>query len=386
MMSDLRKNLQMKGISGKLPPMAPKGVPSGSRGLSLGHPRKRDFSQLPWSNYFDSSQDVVVDKDVFRVYRRGTEGPVVLYLHGGGLSALSWSVLSSVVTSRVKCQCIALDFRGHGDTVTTNEEDLSAPTLASDVGNVITALFGEERVPPIVVVGHSMGGAIAIHAAVQFLIPSLAGLVVIDVVEGTALESLQSMQSFLRGRPKQFKSLEYAIEWAVKSGQIKNLESARVSMVGQLKRCTDGYKPRTDEVPSCSSSEAIVEEDEEQDDLKEENTPQQSTSSPDSTPYTWRVDLTRSESYWKGWFEGMSNLFLSVSAPKMLLIAGVDRLDRDLTVGQMQGKFWMQVLPQCGHCVHEDQPQKVADILAGFLTRNKLTETINDYERTSPSC
>ena len=31
---------------------------------------------------------------VFRVYRRGTEGPVVLYLHGGGLSALSWSVLS----------------------------------------------------------------------------------------------------------------------------------------------------------------------------------------------------------------------------------------------------------------------------------------------------
>ncbi len=31
---------------------------------------------------------------------------------------------------------------------------------------------------------------------------------------GTALDALQSMQSFLRGRPKQFKSLEYAIEWA----------------------------------------------------------------------------------------------------------------------------------------------------------------------------
>ena len=35
---------------------------------------------------------------------------------------------------------------------------------------------------------------------------------------------------------------------------------------------------------------------------------------------------------------------------------GVDRLDRDLTIGQMQGKFQMQVLPQCGHAVHEDQP------------------------------
>lgn len=58
-----------------------------------------------------------------------------------------------------------------------------------------------------------MGGAIAVHAAVQDLVPSLSGLIVIDVVEGTALEALSSMQSFLRGRPKVFKSLEHAIEW-----------------------------------------------------------------------------------------------------------------------------------------------------------------------------
>ena len=30
---------------------------------------------------------------------------------------------------------------------------------------------------------------------------------------GTALEALASMQSFLRGRPSVFKSLEHAIEW-----------------------------------------------------------------------------------------------------------------------------------------------------------------------------
>lgn len=58
-----------------------------------------------------------------------------------------------------------------------------------------------------------MGGAIAVHTAAQGLIPSLSGLVVIDVVEGTALEALSSMQSFLRGRPKVFSSLEHAIEW-----------------------------------------------------------------------------------------------------------------------------------------------------------------------------
>lgn len=59
----------------------------------------------------------------------------------------------------------------------------------------------------------SMGGAIAVHTGARGLIPSLAGLVVIDVVEGTALEALSSMQSFLRGRPKVFNSLEQAIEW-----------------------------------------------------------------------------------------------------------------------------------------------------------------------------
>lgn len=59
----------------------------------------------------------------------------------------------------------------------------------------------------------SMGGAIAVHTVVNGLIPSISGLVVIDVVEGTALEALSSMQSFLRGRPKVFSSLEQAIEW-----------------------------------------------------------------------------------------------------------------------------------------------------------------------------
>ena len=58
-----------------------------------------------------------------------------------------------------------------------------------------------------------MGGAIAVHTAHQKLIPSLIGLAVIDVVEGTALEALNSMQSFLKGRPLSFRSLEHAIEW-----------------------------------------------------------------------------------------------------------------------------------------------------------------------------
>lgn len=56
-----------------------------------------------------------------------------------------------------------------------------------------------------------MGGAIAVECS--YLIKSTAGLCVIDVVEGTALDALSSMQSILRGRPNQFKSIQHAIQW-----------------------------------------------------------------------------------------------------------------------------------------------------------------------------
>jgi hypothetical protein len=74
-------------------------------------------------------------------------------------------------------------------------------------------------------------------------------------------------------------------------------------------------------------------------------------------------------------------MFLSSRIPKLLVLAGMDRLDKELTIGQMQGvfpsvtfncitllllvvpmsvyitgKFQLKVLGNVGHCVHEDAP------------------------------
>lgn len=81
-----------------------------------------------------------------------------------------------------------------------------------DVGDVISVLYPETP-PPIILMGHSMGGAIAIHTTYNHLIDSVIGLIVIDVVEGTAVDALASMQSFLRSRPTSFKSIQDAISW-----------------------------------------------------------------------------------------------------------------------------------------------------------------------------
>ena len=36
----------------------------------------------------------------------------------------------------------------------------------------------------------------------------------------------------------------------------------------------------------------------------------------------------------------------------------------------MQGKFQMQIFPDAGHFVHEDQPTRTAAVLADFYSRN----------------
>ena len=71
--------------------------------------------------------------------------------------------------------------------------------------------------------------------------------------------------------------------------------------------------------------------------------------------YVWRIDLIKTEPFWRGWFSGLTELFLSCPLPKILIIAGnvyimrgsitvsltsagVDRLDKEMTIAQMQGK------------------------------------------------
>lgn len=60
---------------------------------------------------------------------------------------------------------------------------------------------------------------------------------------------------------------------------------------------------------------------------------------PDETEssYIWRINLSETETFWTGWFKGLSQKFLDVPVPKVLLLANIQGLDTALTIGQMQG-------------------------------------------------
>lgn len=85
---------------------------------------------------------------------------------------------------------------------------------------------------------------------------------------------------------------------------------------------------------------------------------------------TWRTDLAATQPYWEGWFAGLSRKFLDAKGGKLLLLAGTDRLDKELMIGQMQGKYQLQVFPEAGHFIHEDQAEKTAMTVADFYRRN----------------
>lgn len=67
----------------------------------------------------------------------------------------------------------------------------------------------------------------------------------------------------------------------------------------------------------------------------------------------------------------MSDNYLSVKAAKLLIVSGIDRLDKPLTIGQIQGKFQMQIVKGSGHNVQEDYPDKVCEHLLAFWSRNQ---------------
>lgn len=184
------------------------------------------------------------------------------------------------MTARLKQQAelkqhvnvVAYDFRGHGGTQTLDsDEDFSLDTLSNDSVNVINqvvksdlATMETEETPRVIIVGHSMGGGIAAKTASLLEKSWLKGLVLVDIVEGTALAALPSMHKIIASRPSTFKSISDAIYWSCRSRTVLNSYSARVSVPSQIV-----------EQPNANG---------------------------EGTCWKWRTNLLSTEPYWKGTF------------------------------------------------------------------------------------
>jgi len=300
------------------------------------------FSPISASGFFEQALQVSIPLRNLdcRIYytppKLGSNGTVMICHHGAGYSGLSFACLAKEITEMTKGECgvLSLDARRHGKTTSTEaaDSDLSIDVLVADFCETIQILFRDpSNCPTLLLVGHSMGGSVVVRSCPRLIEKKyrIAGVVVLDVVEGSAVEALPHMNSLLNARPDGFDSIEEAIGWHLSTNTIHNVTSARIS------------------IPSIF----------------------QSTESP-LLPYKWRTPLRSTAPYWLSWFQGLSSHFLAARTARLLVLAGTDRLDKELMIGQMQGKFQMVVVPGVGHMLHEDNPTRLAEILVEFWRRN----------------
>ncbi|KAI4816074.1 protein phosphatase methylesterase [Aureobasidium sp. EXF-8845] len=305
----------------------------------------------PWPKYFE--QELFLDSTTatqhakYHVYltppKDTLKGPLFICHHGAGATGMSFGVFAKEVKKQMPgAGVLSLEAREHGSAVFTSASDgkeildFSIETLVADALAMIEGVkerLGWKTLPPSVLVGHSLGGAVVTRIAANGTLGAqLVGFAVLDVVEGSAIEALLHMKTYLASRPSSFASVDQAINWHIRSRTIRDLESAQAS------------------VPSL-----LI---------------------PEGDRWVWRTDLARTQRWWEEWFTGMSGLFLRGRAAKALVLAGTDRLDKELMVGQMQGKFQLTVIPEAGHFIQEDVPEKTAHLMIEFFKRNDRSSLV----------
>ena len=113
----------------------------------------RDHSDWPLA---DHSRVIDVKPHRWHVQEMG-QGPTALLLHGAGGSTHSWAGLLPLLAREY--HAVAVDLPGQGFTRAGTKLRLGLPKMSMD----LEALLGDQGWQPELIIGHSAGGALALH-------------------------------------------------------------------------------------------------------------------------------------------------------------------------------------------------------------------------------
>lgn len=367
-----------------------------------------DKIRLSWSDVFDNN-DIYCNSEgyCFQTYFKKPvlhkndedECPVIFIgHHGAGSSGLTFANLASCIVQKsdslhyfTNPGFFTFDMRGHGNTNLINRNnkklnamnyDLSIDQLQKDfifIFNHFVKRYLKSNASilnsglakcSLFFLGHSLGGSVLTKVLYKYSKKTeevssefqldlqyakfIKGLIMVDIVEETAIRALDFMDGYLNSIPQSFQSLQTAIDWHISHQLIYNRNSCRYSIPPLL-------------------TQAKTEQ----------------------SGYTFVIDLKKTEQYWHEWFLGLSSEFISIpsSVSKLLVLANNDLLDKNLIIGQMQGKYQLIVFrtndlnlenimstttttisvkdcKEISHFIQEDIPNKFAISLLEFVERN----------------
>lgn len=186
------------------------------------------------------SRNTVLRHQRFHFLEWGDPGhPPVLLLHGGNQSAHSWDLVSLALAGEF--HVLALDQRGHGDSEWSRGAHYGLDEMVQDAAAFIAAA-GLERP---VVVGHSMGGMVALALAHRQP-RTLAGLVVVDVGPEVSERGTRMIRDFV-GRNVEFDDLEEFLDRVERYDPYRSREHIERTVKYNLLRRADGrYVSKSD--------------------------------------------------------------------------------------------------------------------------------------------
>lgn len=217
---------------------------------------------------------------------------------------------------------------------------LPRPLPASFSSDIIAAAhFACSRFSPtlpVVLVGHSLGGALVARAAGEAWppAPALRGVVVFDFVGAAAAPAAQA--ALLGALPRAFPSAAAAAAWAAAASVESGCATGGGGHAAAVAAALVAGEGDGDLAWGCRAA----------------------------------LDAAADPAALAAWLGGASDAFLAARCPKLLLLASAGSLssDKALTVASMQGKFQVKVVA-AGHWMHEEAPELCAAALAGFLGR-----------------
>lgn len=129
------------------------------------------------------------------------KGPLFVLHHGAGSSGLSFAVFATELRKALPdAGVLSAEARGHGETVVKSHDgtvkskphDFTIRLLSSDLSDtvkLVQAKLNWPQLPDIVLVGHSLGGAIVTDVALRRCLgAAVLGYAILDVVEGRHLD------------------------------------------------------------------------------------------------------------------------------------------------------------------------------------------------------
>lgn len=128
----------------------------------------------------------------------------MLLLHGSSAHAHWWDFFAPMFAEQYRV--LALDLRGSGDSQWADPPDYEIAAHATDVCGVVQAL----ELRRLVLVGHSLGGLVAILSAAR-LIDRMNALVLVDTAARISARGARYMEALRRLPQPRYASLEEAV-------------------------------------------------------------------------------------------------------------------------------------------------------------------------------